>query len=367
MAVTRRAPRVLHVIPSMGYGGAERQAAYLAHGLGALGHQVHFALFAGGENLPLLERSGATVHRLAPRGNYDPRRFFELADIARRVAPDLIQTWLNMANVLGGLVALRQGVPWVYSERYAPDARENSLKVAFDQWFAQRRAAAVISNSTAADGFWAERLPAGRPHGVIRNALPLDEFDTLAEADPRELDLPPELPLVVYIGRLLPHKGIDTLLDALERVNAERPIAALLLGVGDLQADVATRLAAPAFAGRARAPGFRFDTAAWLKRASVFVSLSHVEGMPNTVMEAMAARCPVVLSDIPQHREILAEDAALFAPLGDAAAAAAAIRRCLDEPAAAAARAARAREAADAWSVEGTSQAWAELYRQLLR
>jgi glycosyltransferase involved in cell wall biosynthesis len=74
-----------------------------------------------------------------------------------------------------------------------------------------------------------------------------------------------------------------------------------------------------------------------------------------------------VVSDIPQHREILDDESALFVPLGDAAAAAAAIRRTLDAPAEAAARAARARRAAEDWSVDATSQAWADLYGRLVR
>lgn len=357
--------RILHVIPSMGYGGAERQAAYLAHGLAGLGYDVHFALFAGGENLPLLEQSGVTVHRLREAGNYDPRRLLELLRIAERVAPDLVQTWLNMANVLGGLVALRLGVPWVYAERYAPDAFAGSFKVGFDHWLAARHAAAVISNSSSADALWARRLAPGVPRGVIRNALPLAELDALPAADPRTLGLPEDLPLVVYVGRMLPHKGIDTLLEALERVNAARPICALLIGVGELHEAVRERLRAPGFAGRALAPGFRYDAAAWLKRAAVFVSLSRYEGMPNTVMEAMAMRCPAVVSDIPQHREILGDASARFVPLGDAAAAAAAIEAVLADPADAGARAARARQAADAWSIDATTQAWAQLYRRL--
>ncbi len=351
----------------MGYGGAERQAAYLAHGLGALGHEVHFALFAGGENLPLLEQSGARVHRLQARGNYDPRRLFELGRIVARTEPDVIQTWLNMANVLGGAVALRAGVPWVYAERYAPDAYGGSLKAGFDQWLARRYAAAVISNSGTADALWARRLAPDRPRGVIRNALPLAALDATPPADPGALGLPAELPLVVYVGRLLPHKGIDTLLDALARVNAERPISALLLGVGALHESVRARLRDPVFGGRAAAPGFRHDAAAWLKRAAVFVSLSQHEGMPNTVMEAMAMRCPAVLSDIPQHREILDDRSAWFVPIDDAGAAAAAIERVLDEPAEARARAERARRSAEVWSVEATSRAWADLYQRLVR
>jgi glycosyltransferase involved in cell wall biosynthesis len=359
--------RVLHVIPSMGHGGSERQVVHLSQGLVALGHEVHVALLAGGENLPLLECTGARVYRLAPRGSYDPRSLVELAGIAKRTRPHVIQTWLTLANVLGGLVATRAGVPWVYAERSFPEAYFPSWKIRLERGLAQRWAAAVVSNSATADAYWARRLVAGRPRAVIRNALPLEELGALPAGDPATLGLPADVPLVVYVGRLLPHKGIDTLLEALERVAAERPIAVLLLGVGELHESVRARLRSPVFAGRAVAPGFRYDTAAWLKRAAAFVSLSHFEGMPNTVMEALAMGCPAVVSDIPQHREILEPENGWLVPIGDAAAAADAIRAVVDDPSGAAVRACRARRAVDEWSVDATSRAWAALYARLVQ
>jgi glycosyltransferase involved in cell wall biosynthesis len=254
----------------------------------------------------------------------------------------------------------------VVAVRSAPASYGNGPKVRLDQWFARHYASAVVSNSSSADALWAGLLAPERMRGVIRNALPLDGLDGVPPADPRQLGFPADLPLVVYVGRMHPDKGIDTLLEALECVNAERPISALLLGVGELLDGVRERLKDPGFGGRAAAPGFRLDATAWLKRAAVFVSLSRHEGMPNTVMEAMALRCPAVVSDIPQHREILDDASALFVPLDDAAATAAAIRRTLDAPVESAARAARARGAAEGWSIDATSGAWAGLYDRLL-
>ena len=77
--------KVLHCIPGMGGGGAERQLAYLAGPLAACGWDVHVALRTGGANLARLERGGATVHMVTAVGNHDPRLAWRLADLFRRV------------------------------------------------------------------------------------------------------------------------------------------------------------------------------------------------------------------------------------------------------------------------------------------
>ena len=61
---------------------------------------------------------------------------------------------------------------------------------------------------------------------------------------------------------------------------------------------------------------FTFELADWLNNASVFVSASLYEGNPNTVLEAAALKCPLVLSNIDQHREMLDETCVTFADPG---------------------------------------------------
>src|SRR4051812_30702847 len=101
----------------MGGGGAERQLAYLAAPLAARGWQVHVALASGGPNLQRLEAGGAVVHRLSAAGNHDPRLAWRLADVFRRVRPDLAQVWFVQMEVIGGIVAELFGTPWLISER----------------------------------------------------------------------------------------------------------------------------------------------------------------------------------------------------------------------------------------------------------
>src|SRR5687768_12082661 len=71
-AMTR--PRVLHCIPSLAGGGAERQLAYLSRELDALGWDVHIASVHEGPSLRLFAGSGATLHLIdTSRSKYDPR------------------------------------------------------------------------------------------------------------------------------------------------------------------------------------------------------------------------------------------------------------------------------------------------------
>jgi glycosyltransferase involved in cell wall biosynthesis len=103
-----------------------------------------------------------------------------------------------------------------------------------------------------------------------------------------------------------------------------------------------------------------------MKRAAVMVSVSWLEGRPNVVTEAAAAGCPLVLSDIPAHREFLDDGAACYAPPDAPRAIAAAIERVLDDTAGSAARAARAKEIVSGWSICNIAARYLRVYEEIL-
>ena len=98
----------------------------------------------------------------------------------------------------------------------------------------------------------------------------------------------------------------------------------------------------------------------------MFVSVSYLEGQPNAVIEAMACGCPLVVSDIPMHREFLDESCALFVDPDDPAAIAAAIGSCLADAEAARARSRAARERAAGWTVSGMAHSYDRVYAECL-
>lgn len=357
--------RILHCIPSMGGGGAERQVAYLAGALTRFGWEVHVALLSGGPNFDRLQASGAAIHPLSARSNSDPRILWELLRTMSAVKPDLVQVWIPQMEILGGVAAAAMRIPWIVSERSSlmayPGTVKNWLRVAL-----ARGASAVVSNSPAGDRYWQTRLNRRVPRYVIPNALPLDEIKAAPPAGPEEVGRGSEERLVLFVGRFSSEKNLSTLVAALALALRRPRTAAVLCGEGPLRRDVEQWLADNAIADRVRLPGYVQDIWRWMRRASLLVSVGLFEGQPNAVLEAMACGCPLVVSDIQAHREFLNERTALLVDPHSPVAIADAIVSVLVDPEAAALRAQAARAKAAQWSIPAIARQYAQVYQEVL-
>lgn len=140
---------------------------------------------------------------------------------------------------------------------------------------------------------------------------------------------------VACVGRLIPIKNPMTVLEAFLKVRL--PAKLVFVGEGELAGVLRERASETKAGASVELAGLvpREQVYGTLDRTDLFVSASLGEGMPVAVLEAMACRCPVVLSDIPPHREIVAD--ADFIPVFPP-----------DDPEALAAQIARFREMTDA-------------------
>ena len=206
------------------------------------------------------------------------------------------------------------------------------------------------------------------PVEVVPNGVDIGRVDRAAAGSP-PLRAPRTGRLVVSVGRLIAVKDPGTVLDAFARV-ARPDDLLVMVGEGDLFSSYADQGDVPLGAGLVRFTGLlqRDEVYRLLHQADVFVSASRVEGMPVAVLEAMASRCPVVISDIAPHREIASRTPGvrLVAP-GDVAGFADAIGRAVDLPAAERQQVGEElrRGAAEHFSVGGMNQAYGRLYRRI--
>ncbi|HYC60597.1 MAG TPA: glycosyltransferase [Thermoanaerobaculia bacterium] len=350
--------RVLHLIWSAGGGGAERQLAYLATGQCELGLDVHIGIFRGGINLSRLEASGAAVHWMSSRGTRDPLIVPRIARLIRKVRPAIVQTWLVQMDVVGGTAALLTRTPWIASERssgahYPKELRYRMRKIL------GRYADAVIANSPGGSVFW------NGPHVrkfVVPNAVAMDEIAAAVPA----ADHFGGSRVVLFAGRLEQVKNLPNLIGALVPLVRSADVVALLCGAGPLEQEVRRLIDAAGCGDRIRLTGFREDVWGLMKRADVLVAPSWYEGHPNSVIEAAAACCPLVVSDIPAHRAFLDDSTALFAPPEDREALSRAIAMALHDQQASAARAAAAQHRVAEWSIGNISAQYERIYREVV-
>lgn len=167
--------------------------------------------------------------------------------------------------------------------------------------------------------------PAAKLHHVP-NAVDCARF-----ARPREMqgDL-----RVVFVGRHVAVKALDVLLQAWSSTRRPAGAKLILAGDGPERARLMAMAETLGLADSVVFPGMVHDVPALLATAAVYVQPSHQEGLPNAVLEAMAAGLPVAATRISGHEDIIVEgETGLLVPPGDPAALAAALQRLLDDPA----------------------------------
>jgi glycosyltransferase involved in cell wall biosynthesis len=322
-------------------GGAERQLTYLAKELVVTGCEIHVALTRGGQNLARLEATGATIHALGPCGNHDPRIGIRLLRTIAAVKPDLVQCWLLQMELVGGLACVATGTPWIFAERSCVNAYPRTLKNFLRVRIASF-ASGIVSNSAAGDEYWRARATRVRRY-VVGNAVPIDEIEAAPVATAEEAGTLSGNALILSAGRLDAAKNGVMFVQAIHRLPRSLPVHAALCGDGPMQPEIEQLIAQAGPQGRVRLVGYASNLWSLMKRAAVLVSVSRFEGNPNVVLEAMACGCPLIVSDIPAHRELLDEECAVFVA-DDPDPIARAIEQVIGDPVAAARRAAVARQ-----------------------
>lgn len=182
-------------------------------------------------------------------------------------------------------------------------------------------------------------------------------------------------PMILSVGGIEPRKGSDTLVAALSRLVAERQTPPVLAVIGghsfqDHRAYRERVLATLAPLGLELGTDVvevgsvpEAEMAAWYRAADLLAFPSVKEGFGLAALEAMAAGVPVVTSDLPVFREwIVPGRDALFAPVGDAGALAAAMSEVLDDPALRARLVESGLEVADRYSWEASARRHLEVY-----
>jgi glycosyltransferase involved in cell wall biosynthesis len=357
-------------ITELDRGGAERALCQLVLGLDrrawlprvyCLGPRGHFA--------DVLEAGGVTVECFDGRGLLSfPRVLIRLTRALRRFRPALLQTFLFHGNLLGRIAARLASVPIVVSGIRVADRRSRWYG-RWDRWTNGLVDHNVcVSQGVAAFAINESGLNPGKI-SVIPNGVNCELFARAQPTDLSPFGIRPEVPVVITVGRLEEQKGIAYLLRAAVDVLRERTDSRfLIVGDGPDRASLEALAASLGIAESVTFTGVRSDVPGLLKAADVFVLPSLWEGMPNALLEAMAAGLPCIATAVEGSQEVIESDVTgLLVSPANSAQLSQAILRLFRAPDDAARFAAAAQSISSKYFTETlATAAYDRLYRKLL-
>lgn len=298
--------RVLHVITGLEHGGAERQLALLLRHLPVACEVA--TLTRTGTLGTEIRRTGVPVHEIGMRGNRDLAALPRLARLIRRGRYDIVHTHLYRACVYGRIAARLAGTARVIATEHSLgdghiEGRATTRGVRALYRATERLGHATIAVSpTVAARLRGWGVRPGRitviPNGIDAAAFAFDAARRAATR--RRLGIRPDEPVVGAVGRLVPTKRFDLLIEAAARLDGAR---LLLVGAGPM------RGALERLAHEHRVPviftGGTSDVAGALAAMDVLAAPSVQETFGLGVLEALAAGLPVrytacpALDDLP--------------------------------------------------------------------
>jgi len=179
--------------------------------------------------------------------------------------------------------------------------------------------------------------------------------------------IPPQRPRVGIIGRLSPQKGHRILFQAIAQIANCRPVHLLVVGAGELDAELHHLAASLGIADRVHFLGSRCDVAEILLHLDLLVSASLWEGLPGVILEALASEVPVVATDVSGSREIIVHgETGLLVPAGRPDALAETILQALEQPERMRNMARRGSQSVERFSIEKMVAEYSVVYRDII-
>ncbi len=301
--------RVLQVLATLKRAGAERVALELARGLDRTLFETAvvslYDPFPGGLE-PLLEEAGIRTWHLHKRKGFDPRMWPRLARVCREFRPDIIHTHsyvLRYAAPVARLAAI------VHTVHNLAEKEVDAFGRWVNRWAFRRGAAPVAVGSEIARSFrrvYGFEVAAVIPNGI---ALSLYRKPGAREAWRSAHGFSGDDVLIVSVARLEPQKDPLGLIQAFAR-GLERDSRGHLLLAGTGALENAARECAErcGVSGRVQFLGVCGDVPDLLAAADLFALASRWEGRPLAVMEAMAARLPVIATAVGEIPGLVGND-----------------------------------------------------------
>lgn len=324
--------RIAYVITDLHTGGVPLHLFRLATAVRERGWQPHvISLAPPGAVTEMLREQGVVVHDCAASGAWDWRVIPRLAVHLRALKADLVHSFLFHANLASCLAVPLGGCS---TRRLICEIQTVEIERTWHLTvggMTHRMCRCVVGNSPSVVEHLRTRahMAASRLR-CIPGGVDVERIKAAPPADRRALGLGDDEQVILWVGRFDPIKGLDELIDAFAIVVKENNAKLLLAGEGAYEPAIRRRVDQAGLVDRVMFLGRRTDVASLLKIADVFVLPSRTEGMPNALLEAMAAGRAIVTTDVPGCRDVVENEVTgMVVPSRDVGALAGALSRSI--------------------------------------
>lgn len=338
--------KVLYIIESLSQGGAERR---LINDLKFMDrHKVESAVCVLSGNV-FLEKEivnlGVAVYRMSLKKLADYRGIFRLMKLIKTVRPDIVHTQLFWSDILGRIAAKLTGVPVVIStiqsSAYEPG---NSYLFSRKRKLLDSLTGKLFNNKYIAVSKFVKKSIIRRlgikenKISVIYNCLDFSDFYTPGQGTLQELKNGLGLSgndfILAVVGRLNPPKGHRFIFEALSILKPRFPnLKLLIIGDGPSRQELAEYAGKLGIEKEIIFLGVRDDVKNLLAISDIFVFPTLSEGMPLSLLEAMAMRKPCIASAIEPIKEVIEDkNTGYLFPPGDSQGLAAVLENILKAP-----------------------------------
>jgi glycosyltransferase involved in cell wall biosynthesis len=236
-----------------------------------------------------------------------PVDLFRLRDALFHDEPHIVHTFLLTASLYGRFAAMLARVPIVIGSEVNIYERKHALHVIAERWL-MHGTDAVVASADAVREFYVRQIGADRSKvAVIYNAVDWAQLETTITRDSlrASLDIPAGAPVAGIIARLTEQKAHRILFEAIARTPALADLHLLVVGDGELRAELLRHAGVLGIAARVHFAGARRDLGNVLNAIDVFVMPSLWEGLPLALVLAMGAGLPVVATAVAGIPEIV--------------------------------------------------------------
>jgi glycosyltransferase involved in cell wall biosynthesis len=303
--------RIVWWIDHLGSGGSQRILTRLVEHMAQQGAKQSVICLNAAFDEELTRRitqAGAKLHIIGKQRLFIGTGMLAILQLIREQGFDVSVTFLFHADVVGTILAWLGKVPVRISAQRSSNHHYSSFRCRMIKSVLTTATLIVLNSSTYrlnAKRFLPERVPVCViPNGVDTRAFShSNDGPRLRES----FKLPPNIPLIGCVGRLSPEKRAEDVIRALSLLKDKTPHL-VLAGDGPQKTHLVRISESLNLADRVHFLGEIRDVRPILADLSVYVLASSFEGMPNSLIEAMSASCPVAVSAIDPNLDLIGRD-----------------------------------------------------------